>query len=142
MREPSGSSEADPFPPVFLHGTRADLQTGDLIAVGYPPSFGQNMLSWVYFTAAMHAAKWGAELAKGKGKGRIYVVEPTGPFEDDPNVTDKKFPGNPTRSYRSRAPLRVVGEMRGWECFPPDTVQAMRDSLAELQRQGKDVIID
>lgn len=132
----------DPFPPVFLHGTRADLHAGDRIAVGFASNFRGTPLSWVYFTAAMHAAKWGSALAAGEGRERIYLVEPTGAFEDDPNVTDKKFPGNPTRSYRSREPLLVVGELTGWEAFSADEVQRMKDGLAELARAGKDAIID
>lgn len=136
------SSPADPFPPVFFHGTRADLATGDLIAVGFASNFRGTPLSWVYFTASMHAAKWGSALAAGEGRERIYAVEPTGRFEDDPNVTDKKFPGNPTRSYRSQEPLRVVGELVGWEAFSSEEVAAMKAGLAELTRAGKDIIID
>ncbi|KLE34738.1 NAD(+)--rifampin ADP-ribosyltransferase [Aurantiacibacter luteus] len=135
-------SEADPFPQVYLHGTRAELKAGDLITVDYTSNFDDRALSWVYFSAAMHAAKWGSALARGEGAERIYAVVPTGPIEDDPNVTDKKFPGNPTRSYRSRDPLLVVGELTSWEPFSPEEVQRMKDGLAELKRQGKDVIID
>lgn len=141
FREEQG--EGPVFPAVFLHGTRADLRTGDLVSAGRPSNFlDEGQLSWVYFTATMHAAKWGSALARGAGRERIYAVEPTGPFEDDPNLTDKKFPGNPTKSYRSRDPLRVVGELEAWESWAPDQVQAMKDGLAELKRQGKDIIID
>ena len=96
----------------------------------------------IYFTATLDAAVWGAELARGEGTARIYIVEPTGPFEDDPNLTNKRFPGNPTKSYRTREPLRVVGEAEGWEGHPPEVLQAMRDHLAELERQGLATIDD
>lgn len=94
----------------------------------------------MYLTATLDAATWGAELAVGDGPGRIYVVEPTGPMEDDPNLTDKKFPGNPTRSYRSRAPLRVTGELTGWTGHSPEQLQAMREGLARLAAQGIEAI--
>ena len=105
----------------YFHGTRADLVVGALIAPGFRSNYdGQRKAAkWVYFTATMDAAIWGAELAVGDGPGRIYVVEPNGPFMDDPNLTDKKFPGNPTKSYRTAAALRVVDEVRVWEGHPP-----------------------
>lgn len=97
-------------PQRFYHGTRADLKPGDLIEAGCNSNYGRRKKgSWVYLTATLDAAIWGAELAAGDGRGRIYIVEPTGPIVDDPNLTDKRFPGNPTRSYRSREPLRVTG---------------------------------
>src|SRR6476659_8908917 len=99
-------------------------------------------MNHVYFTATLDAATWGAELATGEGPGRIYVVEPTGEFEDDPNVTDKKLPGNPTRSFRSRAPLRVVGELVDWVPHPPERLQAMLDGLEALRRRGAAQIED
>ena len=99
-------------------------------------------MNFVYFTATLDAAVWGAELAGGEGRGRIYFVEPTGEFEDDPNVTDKKFPGNPTQSFRSREALRVVGELDDWVGHPPEKLDAMRASLAALQAKGKAVIED
>ena len=104
----------------FYHGTKADLKPGDLIEPGYSSNFGKRkQASYVYLTGTLDAATWGAELALGEGPGRIYAVEPTGPIEDDPNLTDKKFPGNPTRSYRSREPLRVTGELQRLEgAFP------------------------
>jgi len=95
-----------------------------------------------YLTATLDAATWGAELAVGEGPGRIYQVEPTGPIEDDPNLTDKKFPGNPTRSYRTRHSLRVVGEISGWEPHPPELLQGMRNRLEELKRLGVEAIND
>lgn len=125
----------------FYHGTKADLKPGDLIAVGYKSNFDiLEKLSWVYFTATLDAATWGAELAKGEGRGHIYIVEPTGEWFDDPNLTDKKFPGNPTKSYRSRAPLRIIGEVAEWEGHPPEVLQAMRDGLERLKREGAEII--
>lgn len=127
----------------FYHGTKADLKSGDLIVVGYKSNFQRaKPLSWVYFTRTIDAATWGAELARGSGKGRIYIVEPTGPYEDDPNLTDKKFPGNPTQSYRSRHPLRVIGEVTDWQPHSAEQLQQMRDGLKHLEAEGRDVIID
>jgi len=94
----------------------------------------------VYFSATLDAGVWGAELARGEGRGRIYIVEPTGPFTDDPNLTDKRYPGNPTKSYRSRAPLRVVSEITGWHGHPPEVLQAMKDHLARLKELGVEPI--
>jgi len=137
------SVTATPFAPSFFHGTRADLRPGDLIVVGHRSNFtAAASLSWVYFTGTLDAAIWGAELAAGDGPQRIYVVEPTGPIVDDPNVTDKKFPGNPTLSYRSRDPLRIIGEVTAWAGHAPERLREMRDSLARLRRDGADVIID
>jgi len=99
-------------------------------------------MNHVYFTATLDAAVWGATLARGDGRGRVYIVEPTGEFEDDPNVTDKKFPGNPTRSYRTRSPVRIVGEIVDWVGHSPEKLQAMRERLEELRRRGEDVIDD
>jgi hypothetical protein len=125
----------------FYHGTRADLKPGDLIEPGYSSNFGKRKrANYVYLTATLDAATWGAELAIGEGSGRIYVVEPTGPIEDDPNLTDKKFPGNPTKSYRTREPLRVTGELADWEGHAPDVVKAMQDSVERLQREGAEII--
>jgi len=127
----------------FYHGTKADLRTGDLIGAGYASNYGAGRTAaYVYFSATLDAATWGAELARGEGPGRIYVVEPTGPFEDDPNLTDKKFPGNPTLSYRTKDPLRVVGEVTDWTGHPPEQLQAMRDHLARLDAQGIEAIED
>jgi len=127
----------------YFHGTRADLKPGDLIAVGHASNFGSGKpLSWVYLSATLDAAIWGAELAGGVGPDRIYVVEPAGAILDDPNVTDKKFPGNPTLSYRSRDPLRVVAEIVGWQGHPPEQVQQMKAHLDQLKAQGLDHIID
>jgi rifampin ADP-ribosylating transferase len=121
----------------YLHGTRADLEVGDVLEPGRQSNYETDRTTnHVYLTETLDAAVWGAELAAGDGRERIYLVEPTGPLEDDPNVTDKKFPGNPTRSYRTREPVRIVGELRDWTGHPPEQVQAMRDHLAALERQG------
>ena len=135
------SSVANLFSQSFFHGTRADLNPGDLIVVGYRSNFAEaRPLSWVYFAGTLDAAIWGAELAAGNGRERIYVVEPTGPIEDDPNLTDKKFPGNPTLSYRSRDPLRVIAEVTKWQGHPPERLQQMKDSLARLKAKGAGII--
>lgn len=137
------NTAASLFAQSYFHGTRADLKPGDLIVVGYRSNFTEAApLSWVYFTATLDAAIWGAELAAGDGRERIYVVEPTGPIADDPNVTDKKFPGNPTLSYRSRDPLRVVAEVTGWQNHDPERLRQMKEGLARMKAAGTDVIID
>ena len=128
--------------PPFYHGTRADLNTGDLLAPGFTSNYAERKLSWIYFSARLESAIWGCELAKGEGRERIYIVEPTGPFEDDPNLTDKKFPGNPTASYRSRAPLRIVGEVAEWEAHAPERLREMKDALARMEADGGAEIID
>jgi rifampin ADP-ribosylating transferase len=128
---------------LYLHGTKADLAVGDLLVPGRESNFeAGRVMNYVYFTATLDAAVWGAELARDEGRGRIYIVEPTGEFEDDPNVTDKKFPGNPTQSFRSREPVRVVGELVDWVGHPPEKLEAMRTALAALQRDGKAQIED
>lgn len=125
----------------FYHGTKADLKPGDLLVPGYSSNYGeQKKANYVYLTATLDAAKWGAELAVGDKPERIYIVEPTGTFENDPNLTDKKFPGNPTRSYRTSQPLRVVGEVLDWEGHSPEELKKMRDSLEELKRRGIEAI--
>ena len=130
-------------PETFYHGTRADLKIGDLIGPGYTSNYGKGKkASFVYLTATLDAATWGAELALGEGRGRIYIVEPTGPFEDDPNLTDKKFPGNPTKSYRTRHPLRIVGEVRDWQGHSPEQLKAMKDHLDRVKEQGIEAIED
>ena len=143
----TASREPVPFevyaPGVYLHGTKADLAVGDLLVPGRESNFeAGRVMNYVYFTATLDAAVWGAELAAGEGRGRIYIVEPTGEFEDDPNVTDKKFPGNPTQSFRSREPVRVVGELVDWVGHAPEKLEAMRAALAALQRDGKAQIED
>ena len=127
----------------YYHGTRAELEPGDLIEPGYRSNFGsRRKANHVYLTATVDAAVWGAELAVGEGPGRIYIVEPTGPIEDDPNLTDKKFPGNPTKSYRSRDPLRVMAERADWEGHAADVLQAMKDNLERLEQLGIEAIDD
>jgi len=129
--------------PIYLHGTKVDLQSGDLIAPGFASNYGKReRAAFVYLSATLDAATWGAELAVGEGRGRIYIVEPTGPIEDDPNLTDKKFPGNPTLSYRSRHPFRVVGEVPQWTGHSPERLKEMLDRVEELRRQGIEAIND
>ncbi|MFS2112406.1 NAD(+)--rifampin ADP-ribosyltransferase [Sphingomonas sp. Sphisp140] len=126
---------------MYYHGTRADLAPGDLIAAGHASNYGARKANpWVYFAGTLEAAIWGAELAQGEGRERIYIVEPTGEFVDDPNLTDQKFPGNPTLSYRSRAPLRVTGEVEQWQGHAPEQLQHMKDALARLKAQGIEAI--
>lgn len=122
----------------LYHGTRAGLKPGDLIQPGQTPNFGnrEKTTTYVYLTSTLDAATWGAELAVGDGPGRIYIVEPTGPIEDDPNLTNKKFRGNPTKAYRSREPLRVTGEITDWQGHSPEALNAMKDGLARLARLG------
>jgi len=135
------SSVAGVFSQSFFHGTRADLNLGDLIVVGHQSNFTDvKPLSWVYFTATLDAAIWGAELAVGSGRERIYVVEPTGPIMDDPNLTDKKFPGNPTLSYRSRDPLRVIAEVANWQGHSPERLQQMKENVARAKAEGTAII--
>ncbi len=127
----------------LLHGTKADLAVGDVLVPGRRMNYDENRVAnHVYVTRTLDAAVWGAELASGDGPGRIYLVEPEGPLEDDPNVTDKKHPGNPTRSYRTREPVRVIGELTDWVGHSPEQVQTMRDTIADLARRGLDVIYD
>ena len=133
----SGAREPVAFevyePGVYLHGTKADLAVGELLVSGRASNFeAGRVMNYVYFTATLDAATWGAELASGEGRGRIYVVEPTGEFEDDPNVTNKKFPGNPTQSFRSREPVRVVGEVVDWVGHSPEKLAAMRDGIQRI----------
>lgn len=134
---PSLDSAARVFAQTFFHGTKADLAPGDLISAGFAANHDpQHTARYVYLTATLDAAIWGAELARGEGRERIYLVEPTGPIEDDPNLTNKKFPGNPSLSYRATAPLRVVGEVSLWQGHAPEQIQAMQDGLAKLRAAG------
>lgn len=127
----------------FYHGTKADLKHGDLIEPGFNSNYGQrNKAKYIYLTATLDAAVWGAELAAGEGRERIYIVEPTGPIEDDPNLTDKKFPGNPTKSYRSLYPFRVIGEITEWQGHEPEQLKAMKDNLERLKQLGIEAIED
>lgn len=132
---------ATPFARHYFHGTRAQLAPGDLLSVGHPSNFKEGRpLSWVYFSGTLDAAIWGAELANGSDPERIYVVEPTGSVEDDPNLTDKRFRGNPTLSYRSRDAVRVVAEVVKWRGHPAERVQEMKDHLARLDPDGGQII--
>ena len=131
----------------FFHGTRYAFGVGDLLVPGTPSNYQAGRISnHVYFASLLGPAIWAAELANALAgiaeRGHIYVVEPTGPFEDDPNVTDKRFPGNVTRSFRTPHPMRVVDEVTGWEGHPPDVLQGMLDNLSRLREQGLDVIED
>ncbi len=127
----------------FFHGTKADLRVGDLLTAGFRSNYRPEVvMNHIYFTALVDGAGLAAELAAGEGAPRVYEVEPTGEFENDPNVTDKKLPGNPTRSFRTREPVLVVGEITDWEGHSDEQLQTMRDNLAELRRRGLDVIYD
>ena len=137
------TATATPFAQAFFHGTKADLNGHDRITPGFASNYGQRKTAaFVYVSATLDAAVWGAELARGEGPGRIYIVEPTGPFEDDPNLTDKKFPGNPTKSYRTRDPLRILGEVADWKGHSPEQLEAMKNHLAHLERLGVEAIED
>lgn len=128
---------------IFYHGTKANLKQGDLIEPGFNSNYGQRKnAKYIYLTATLDAAIWGAELAAGEGRERIYIVAPTGPIEDDPNLTDKKFPGNPTKSYRSLSAFKVVGEIMEWQGHSPDKLKAMKDHLEQLKQQGIEAIED
>ena len=136
-------SATTPFKQTYFHGTKADLALGDTIEIGIASNYGKNNAAkYIYLSATLDAAIWGAELALGDGRERIYAVEPTGPIEDDPNLTDKKFPGNPSMSYRSKHPFKVVGEVTGWQGHAPEMLQAMHDGLARLKEQGIEAIED
>ncbi|PIC82903.1 NAD(+)--rifampin ADP-ribosyltransferase [Sporosarcina sp. P1] len=126
----------------FFHGTKAELKVGDLLEPQFLSNYQDKKSNYIYFTATVEAAKWGAELAKSKSKERIYLVEPVGVFENDPNLTDKRFPGNPTRSYRSKSPLKIVAELSSWERHSDEEINHMLTSLKELKEQGKNVIED
>jgi rifampin ADP-ribosylating transferase len=131
----------------FFHGTKSSLEIGEELVAGYGSNYQEGRVSNnIYFSALVETAVWGAELATalaGTGeRGHVYVVEALGPFEDDPNVTNKRFPGNVTQSYRTRHPLRVVGEVEDWQGHDPEVLEGMLDHLALLREQGLDVIED
>lgn len=131
------TSGATPFAQTYFHGTKADLKLGDFIEVGNNSNFGERKnAKYIFLTATLDAAIWGAELALGEGRERIYLVEPTGSIEDDPDLTDKKFPGNPTQSFRSTSPFKVVGEVSVWQSHPAEQVKAMKEALEKLKQQG------
>jgi hypothetical protein len=125
----------------FFHGTKANLKNGDLIGPGFTSNYGQRATAaYVYLAGTLNAAIWGAELALGEGAGRIYVVEATGPVEDDPNLTDKKYPGNPTLSYRSKDPLRVIGEVIEWQGHSAEELKRMKDGVERARQLGVEAI--
>lgn len=126
----------------FFHGTKADLKIGDLLNPQYLSNYQNKKSNCIYFTATLDAAKWGAELAKSDAKERIYLVEPLGSFEHDPNLTDKRFPGNPTRSYRSKSPLKIVAELALWERHSDEEINSMLSALKKLSDEGKNIIYD
>lgn len=126
----------------FFHGTKAELNLGDLLEPQHLSNYQDKNSNYIYFTATLDAAKWGAELATSASKERIYIVEPLGDFENDPNLTDKRFPGNPTRSYRSQSPLKVMAELGSWERHSDEEIHHMLSSLKKLREQGKAVIDD
>lgn len=126
-----------PLKQTYFHGTKADLQLGDLIEVGYNSNFGkQKNAKYIFLTSTLDAAVWGAELALGTGRERIYLVEPTGHIENDPDLTDQKFPGNPSMSYRSIHPFKIVGEVTVWQGHSTEQVNAMKEGIAKLDAQG------
>jgi rifampin ADP-ribosylating transferase len=127
----------------FYHGTKADLQEGDLLTAGFRSNYRPEVvMNHIYFTALRDGAGLAAELAASDGAPRVYIVEPTGPFENDPNVTDKKFPGNPTRSYRSTEPVKVVGEVVDWTRLSADALQSWRERLAAIRADERGEIIN
>lgn len=139
----SSGQGATPFTQTYFHGTRADLKVGDLIEVGYNSNYGQRKnAKYIFLSSTLDAAIWGTELAFGDDRERIYLVEPTGAIEDDPDLTDKKFPGNPTKSYRSIHPFKVVGEVTIWQGHPKEQVKAMKEHLERLKEQGIDSLND
>lgn len=126
----------------FFHGTKAALKVGDSLNPKNLSNFQNKKSNHIYFTASLDAAKWGAELARFEAKERIYIVEPLGDFENDPNLTDKRFPGNPTRSYRSSKPLKIVAELGAWNRHSDEEINHMLTSLEKLEEEGKNVIYD
>ncbi len=141
--EKSNSQGATPFMQTYFHGTKADLKLGDQIEVGKSSNFGQRKKAkYIFLSATLDAAIWGAELSVVEGRERIYLVEPTGAIENDPDLTDKKFPGNPTQSYRSTKPFKIVGEVTVWQSHPAEQVKAMKDALEKLKEQGVNSLND
>ena len=129
-----------PFQQTYFHGTKADLRSGDLIEIGFGSNYFERTAKYIYCTATLDAAVWGAELASGEGRERIYLVEATGQLEDDPNLTDKRFPGNPTLSYRSKHPFKVVGEITVWQGHSSEQLEVMRINLEKLKHQGIEAV--
>lgn len=132
-----------PFAQTYFHGTKADLKIGDFIEIGYNTNYQQHKKAkYIFLTATLDAAIWGAELSVGEGRGRIYLVEPTGEIENDPDLTDQKFRGNPSLSYRSTKPFRIVGEVSVWEGHDPEKVKAMKDGIRKRNEQGVNSLND
>ena len=132
-----------PFSQTFFHGTKVDLKIGELIEIGFNSNYGkQKKAKYIFLSATLDAAVWGAELALGEGRERIYLVEPTGSIEDDPDLTDKKFPGNPTKSYRSKHPFKVVGEITVWQGHSTEQIKVMKEHLEQLKQLGIEAIDD
>ena len=139
----SKNHQPTPFAQTYFHGTKADLNIGDLIEPGFHSNYGQRKnAKYIFLSATLDAAIWGAELAMGEGPGRIYLVEPTGTIEDDPDLTDKKFPGNPSMSYRSVHPFRIVGEVKHWTGHAVEQINAMKEGLERLKASGIDSLND
>src|SRR5438477_6834789 len=134
MMDAAKGTSGEPALETFYHGTKVNLKPGDLIEVGFNSNYGtRRKAKYVYFAATLEAAIWGAELAQGEGIEKIYVVEPLGYFEDDPNLTNKMFPGNPTKSYRTLSPLRIVGEIKTWQGHPQEQLNTMKEHLEKLK---------
>ena len=135
--EQENTAAAAPFAQTYFHGTKADLKIGDLIKPGFHSNYGQRKnAKYIFLSATLDAAIWGAELAFGDARERIYLVEPMGSIEDDPDLTDKKFPGNPSKSYRSTHPFKIVGEVSHWQAHPIAQINAMKAALVKLNEQG------
>ncbi len=136
-------SSPTPLTQTYFHGTKADLNPGDMIEVGVNSNYGQQkQAKYIYLTSTLDAAIWGAELALGEGRERIYLVEPTGDIEDDPNLNNQRFPGNPSKSYRSKFPFKIVGEVSFWQGHSVEQIQSMKDALEKLKEKGIEAIED
>ncbi len=143
LRDPPPRARVVEDPGPFFHGTRADLRPGDLLTPGWRSNYGSGRIAnHIYLTASREGAPLAATLARGDGPGRVYRVEPLGTIDDDPNVTDKRFPGNPTRSYRTTEPLRVLEEILGWQPPPPELVERLHRRMAELAQFGIEAMDD
>lgn len=129
-----------PFAQTYFHGTKANLKLGDLIEIGFTSNYGDKKAKYIYLSATLDSAIWGAELSIGEGSERVYLVEPTGEIEDDPNLIDKRYPGNPSKSYRSKHPFKVVGEVTIWQGHPTEQIKAMKEGIAKLKEQGLEAI--
>ncbi len=136
-------SSPTPLCQTYFHGTKADLNPGDMIEIGVNSNYGQQkQAKYIYLTSTLDAAIWGAELALGEGSERIYLVEPTGEIEDDPNLTNQRFPGNPSKSFRSKHPFKIVGEVSFWQGHSKEQIQTMKDALEKLKEKGIEAIED